>query len=399
MEEVLTPAPVTTDLLQVARNIGPGLSKFADKERSERRLSGAVMDDLKKAGLFRMYLPQSLGGLETDPVTVARVVEEIAMHNTAAGWLLMVANTTTWWCGRFPEKTLEEIFESGPDTLIASAFHPSKAATRVEGGFLINGRGPLYSYVNESKWVFLTAVVMENGEMKMHEGQPVVIGALLKTSECEIIDTWYTIGMQATTSNDVATKDVFVPDHRMFYLIPEYEPNKHFTGNLYRFPAVGVSVASLLPPASMAIARNAIETLKLLATSKTPLGSYTPIGDKGSVQCKLGKAEALLESGRAFLYQSLNSCWSKVRSGETITMHDRAQLLLASAHANQSSMQAVDLMYTAAGSTSIYTRNNLSHYFADSQVLRQHGFMNESRYETAAQVFLGKQPDLPVILF
>jgi hypothetical protein len=31
--------------------------------------------------------------------------------------------------------------------------------------------------------------------------------------------------------------------------------------------------------------------------------------------------------------------------------------------------------------------------------IRQHGFANESRYETAAQVYFGLPPDLPVLEF
>ena len=67
------------------------------------------------------------------------------------------------------------------------------------------------------------------------------------------------------------------------------------------------------------------------------------------------------------------------------------------AHTNQSCVQAIELMYTAAGTNGIYKKNKMAHYLSDAQVLRQHGFMNESRYETAAQVFFGLPPDLPII--
>jgi hypothetical protein len=72
-------------------------------------------------------------------------------------------------------------------------------------------------------------------------------------------------------------------------------------------------------------------------------------------------------------------------------------LLLAAAHTNQSCVEAIELMYTAAGSSGIYKKNKLSHYLMDGQVLRQHGFMNESRYETAAQILFGLPPDLPIV--
>jgi len=86
-------------------------------------------------------------------------------------------------------------------------------------------------------------------------------------------------------------------------------------------------------------------------------------------------------------------------TGEKLSLNEKADLLLAAVHTNQSCLQAVDLMYSAAGSSAIYLRNKLAHYFTDAQVIRQHGFLNDSRYETAAQVYFGLQPDLPVLAF
>jgi alkylation response protein AidB-like acyl-CoA dehydrogenase len=78
-------------------------------------------------------------------------------------------------------------------------------------------------------------------------------------------------------------------------------------------------------------------------------------------------------------------------------LEEKAGLLLASAHSNQSCVEAVELMYTSAGTNGIYLKNKLAHHFTDAQVLRLHGFMNESRYETAGQVYFGLRPDLPII--
>jgi len=66
--------------------------------------------------------------------------------------------------------------------------------------------------------------------------------------------------------------------------------------------------------------------------------------------------------------------------------------LLAATHTNQSCVEAIELMYSAAGSTGIYLKNKLAHYLTDAQVLRQHGFMNESRYETAGKYTLVFHP-------
>ena len=392
-------AVLNLSLPDTARQIGPGLSQYVPEEENNRRLSQTVINVLKEAGLFKLFLPKGLGGLECDPVTAARVVEEIARHNTAAAWALMVANTSAWWCSRFPGKGIEEIYKNGPDTIMAGAFHPPMKATVTKEGYLINGRSPLTSNVHEADWIFVTAFVMERDQIKMNNGIPEIIGVCMKAADCEIIDTWFTLGMKATDSNDISANNVFVPSYLSFPLIPEYQPNGYYKGLLYQFPAIGASIASLISPIALSIANNAIRELKIVSEKKVPMGSAVSIREKGTVQKKLGLAEAFVQSSRAYLYRIISEGWKKTLAGEKFSLGERANLLLAVTHTNQTCLQAVDLMYSAAGTTGIYTKNKLAHYFTDAQVIRHHGFSNESRYETAAQIYFGLQPDLPVILF
>ena|SRR5436190_13743427 len=184
-----------------------------------------------------------------------------------------------------------------------------------------------------------------------------------------------------------------------FTLVPDFQASSYHRSKLYQFGAIGASIASLIAPVPLAIAQNAINELKAIADKKTPLGSMTSIRNRGVVQRKLGMAEAMVQSSRAYLYQTLSDKWNKTLTGEKLSLEDKATLLLAATHTNQTCLQAVDMMYSAAGSTAIYTKSKLEHYFTDAQVVRQHGFANESRYETAAQVYLGLPPDLPVLAF
>jgi indole-3-acetate monooxygenase len=400
--ETMTAPSLTTgekDLLQVATELGSSISQNIADEESQGRISATVVNALKKAGFYKLFLPKSLGGLEADPLTAAKVVEDVAKHNTAAGWSLMVANTTLFMGGHLPEKGIEELFVDNPDSFIAGSVHPPMRATRMKEGYLINGRNPLVSNVHEAQWIFVTALVMEGQQPKMTNGHPEVIGVFMRISDCEIINTWNTLGMRATDSNDVEAKDVVVPDHRSFPLVPEFNPNRYYTGRLYHLPAAAANIACLLAPVTLAVARNAINELKVLAEKKTPLGSMVTIKEKGVVQRKLGKAEALVQSSRAYLHDSLMKCWRKIAAGESASLEEKADLLLAATHTNQSCVEAIELMYTAAGTSGIYMKNKLAHYITDAQVLRQHGFMNESRYETAGHISFGLPPDLPLIQF
>ena len=401
MESVIEKKPRAgiSTIRERINDIGLLLESNIDEEEKQRRLSEPVIRALRENGLHQLFMPKSLEGLEADPLTVAKLVEEVSKYNAAAGWSMMVANVSTWWCARLPEKGIEEIYETGTDTMLAGAFHPPMMATPVKGGFLISGRSPLTSNVHEARWIFVTAFVMTDGQMTMNHGMPKVIGVFMDAKECQILDTWFTIGMKATDSNDVSAGDVFVPEHRSFVVMPEFEPNKYYQGPLYRFSAIGVGVASLIAPVALAVASNAIKEIKNLAEKKTSFGSVTPLRERGVVQRKLGQAEAMVQSSRAYLHSTLAAAWEKTLIGEKLSLEDKAGLLLAATHTNQSCLQAVDLMFSAAGSTAIYTRNKLSRHFSDAQIIRQHGFANDSRYETAAQVYLGLQPDLPVLAF
>ena len=401
METATIPTPgikaSSNQIIDTVNDIARVLSQHIDEEEKQGRLSSEVVSSLKEVGFFKLFLPRSLGGLELDPVTTAKVVEGVATYNTAAGWSLMVANTSVLMGSRLPEKGIDEIFGNNPDAFIAGTVHPPMRAIREKNGYSITGRNALVSNVHEAQWIFSAAIVMEGQQPKIANGHPEIIGVFMKASDCEIVDTWHPLGMCATDSNDVEAKNVFVPDYLMFPLSPEFEPNRYYTGPLYRMPAAGTNIASLLAPVTIAVARNSINELKTVADKKTPLGSMVPIRDRGVIQRKLGRAEALVQSSKTYLHEHIKNCWDRILAGEKISLQEKAGLLLANTHANQCCVEAIELMYTAAGTTGIYMKNKLAHYLTDAQVLRQHGFMNESRYETAGQVYFGLHPDLPII--
>jgi alkylation response protein AidB-like acyl-CoA dehydrogenase len=296
--ETLTKTPIASienDLFEIANELGPVISQYTEEEEKNRRLSSTVFNKLSEAGFHKLFLPAALGGLEASPITTARLVEQVASYNTAAGWSMMVANTSAWWCSRFSDEGIEEIYKNGPDTIIAGTVHPPMKATPVNEGYKINGRNPLASNIHEADWVFVSAFVFDGDNIKMDNGRPVMIGVCMNAEDCEIGDTWYTLGMRATDSNDVIAKDVFVSNHLTYPLVPEFQPNSYYKGRLYQFAAMGASIASLIAPVALAVAENAVSELMLVAEKKIPLGSMASMREKGTIQYKesLGLQEGL----------------------------------------------------------------------------------------------------------
>jgi indole-3-acetate monooxygenase len=389
--------PTDATLIEAARRIAPVIREHHQEAERERRLSPPVLAALHDAGLLRMCTPRSLGGLEANPLTRALVIEEISGHDSAAGWTL--ANPLDWayLCARLPDQGAEEIYGRGANVVIAAQFGRPMQATPVEGGYRITGRAPFVSNCHDANWIATTAAVMA-GDQSRADGESEAVMAYLPRESCQVIDTWHVIGMRGTGSNDIAVTDVFVPRARTFPFVPEFIPGTHYQGPLYRFPLIGI-VASNLPPLVLAVARRAIEEVSALAQGKVPVTANTLLRERSSAQAKLAQAEAILRAGRALLYDTLSDTWQATLAGKTFSLTQKADVLLAMTHAVSSAVKAVELMYSVAGTSGIYTRNPLERYFRDVQVLRHHAFGAETRYETVGQVYLGLPPDFPALAF
>ena len=175
----LSPEPDVTNLFETIHEIGPLLNAKVDEEEANRRISESSLNALREAGLLRLFLPKSLGGIEAEPLTVAKAVEAVSLHNATAGWTMMVANVSSWWCARLSAQGVEEVYADGADTFMAGAFHPPMKATPVKGGYRINGRSPLTSNVHEARWTFVTAFVMNGDQIRTSiwiRGSPAAYG-------------------------------------------------------------------------------------------------------------------------------------------------------------------------------------------------------------------------------
>jgi alkylation response protein AidB-like acyl-CoA dehydrogenase len=382
-------------LIDAAREIAPIIREHNEEAERERRLSQPVLKALRETGLLRMSTPRSLGGLETDPVTRALVVEEIGRHDSAAAWTLENPLDWAFFCARLPDEGVEEIYSGGADILIAAQFGRPLKATSTDGGYRISGRAPFVSNCYDADWISSTVLVDvdepagDEPEMRM---------VYFPSEECEIIDTWDVMGMRGTGSNDISVTDMYVPQSRTFPMVPDYEPGSHYRGPLYRLPLVG-EAASGIPTPMLGVARRALDEVTELTRTKAPVGSSGLLKERASAQVQLGRAEAILRSGRLLLLDTLSDAWRRCVDGETHSLEQKAHLLLAMTHAMSSAVQAVELACSIAGTTAFRVTNPLERCFRDVQTMRHHVFASEQRYGTFGQVCLGVPPDFPVVAF
>ena len=64
--------------IDAAIGLAPQIRECAEEIEQSRRLPLPLVDAIARAGMFRLWIPRTLGGEETDPMTLVRVVEEIS---------------------------------------------------------------------------------------------------------------------------------------------------------------------------------------------------------------------------------------------------------------------------------------------------------------------------------
>ena len=208
-------------------------------------------------------------------------------------------------------------------------------------------------------------------------------------------DTWYTTGVRGTGSCDLIVRDVFVPEERSFsFQDPELIKR---SGPLYAFPYMFLAKG---PAPALGIARRAIDTLTETAAGK-PARRYT-VGERVEaskafrdhvyVQDAVGRAETLLTSARAHVYDVVGDLWASLVYGRQLTERQLALFTTLYPHAVGVCVEAVQLIYKAAGGAAVYQKGPLDRCLRDILTMTQHVVGTTRTYEMAGRLLLGLEP-------
>jgi alkylation response protein AidB-like acyl-CoA dehydrogenase len=387
-----------TTLVETAAALRPAVRNYRDDTERERRIPTPLVEQLKAAGLYRMVVPQVLGGMQVDLVTFLRAAELIAEGDGSVGWNLSNSAIQQLVALSLPEAGVTEIFERGPDTVIAGTAVPGGGkAVAVDGGYLVSGRWPFGSGCRESQWMLANFEVVEGEQdqpRRNPDGTPALYRAFFRSEECTVVDdSWDMTGMRGTGSHDWLVDEVFVPERRTVHVLGRLLINQwqRWSGTLYALP-IHALVGAHHSVVATGIARAAIDALTDLAGAKVPRGRPGLLRDREHVQDAVARAEALLGAAQTFRATVTRDIWDTVAAGQPTTLEQRARCRLAASFAVDSARQVMDLMFRAGGTTSTQRTQQLAHCWRDLQVVGQAASVAPEWYALTGRAFLGIEP-------
>jgi len=383
-------------VVQAAAALKPKLRDYQVEIEREQRFPRALVEQLREAGFYRMVIPRALGGLEADPLTYLRVVELLAEGCGSVGWNLANNSIGQLVTLGLPEEGVQEIHGKGPANLAGTAVPGGGEAVPVEGGYRVTGRWTFGSGCHEAAWMLGSFQIVEDGKPRVSpEGNPLFWRGVFPRAEAEIVPgSWDVAGLRGTGSFDWTVSDVFLPERRTMVHagIPLDNQWSGWPGLTYQLPAVcwvGPHHSAVIT----GIARAGIDALIELAGGKQPRGR--PVGllcDSPQVQDAVGRADAILNAGRAYRTAMISELWNTIASGGETSLEQRARCRLASTYAGQSAREAMDLVYHLGGSTSFKRESRLAECWRDLHTVGQTVTIAPEWYPIGGRVYLGLDP-------
>jgi alkylation response protein AidB-like acyl-CoA dehydrogenase len=361
----------------------------------ENRFFTEDFEALHAAGYLNMLVPSDLGGLGLSLLQVCKEQERLAYRAPATA---LAVNMHLYWTGvartlresgdpslewLLRESVAGEVFAAGHAEVgnDLPALLSTARAERVGGGYRFWGRKMFGSL--SPVWTRLGIHALDASD----PANPTIVHAFLPRDSqgYRIEETWDTLGMRATRSDDTVLEGAFVPDQYIARTLP--------AGGLDLFI---LSIFGYAEPTFAAIyyglARRAADLAIAGARSKTSLGLSRSMAYHPEMQHLAAEVAIELEAMGPHIERVARDWSDGVDHGTAWAL----KLVALKHHCTEAAKRVVDLALTMSGGTGMYRRSELERLYRD---VRCGGFhpanpllAHEIVGKTALGIDLGEQP-------
>ncbi|MEU8845154.1 flavin-dependent monooxygenase [Streptomyces sp. NPDC048564] len=393
----MTAAGTDTDLVNRVRALRPLVRDHALRAEQERRVTPEVAAALTDAGIHRMNVPRRYGGHQSRLGTQVDAVAEIASACGSTAFKTVIQAGCSYIAALFPDEAQDEIF-TNPDAKVGGTLVPDATALRLDGGYLVNGTSGFATGCHDADWHLLTVRVQsESGE-----GPPELLWTAVPMAELEILDDWYVSGLAGTGSDSVVARDVFVPAHRVLPVGPllagEIGSKTNADDPFYRMPVLLLFCVWTAPNA-LGLARSALAEFTERSRRRGITYTLHQRQNEATVTHLLA-AEAAMKISCAELLTAdfVALIESRAQSGEPYTPEERARIRAQSGYVARLCKEAVDLLGSAAGASSLHRDVPIQRAVRDLHALSLHAFVNPAtNLEIYGRVLSGVDPGTPFL--
>lgn len=376
------------DYLARARSISELISAEAAAGEQQGRLTEIANKAIIEAGLPWALVPKDLGGGGISDMLVALdLMEEISFADGSAGWVYMVVVIgASMQASCYPAELAEEMLGRPNRGLIAGQAAPNGRATKVDGGWLVNGR-----------WQFGSGSAIatdiaggcleytEDGEPVLVDGEPHWVFPLVPVDQVQLLGNWDVAGLRATASWDYGMDDVFVPDDRVVDLPT---PPLYRTDTVHRLGFL-TTVYAQHSAFTLGLVRRALHEVTRLVDGKMRPGYEGAVGDSQLFRFEFVQREAEFQAMRAYVRHVFAEAQANVTENG-IREIDLERTKVTCAWLTRVSHDIINWAYSWGGSSAIRVPNAIARVQADMAVASNHLYIDRMNLVTGSDPILAE---------
>jgi alkylation response protein AidB-like acyl-CoA dehydrogenase len=365
-------------------------ARAADYDR-DNRFFYEDLDDLRAAGYLTLAVPTEVGGLGFSVPEVVREQAKLAYHAPSTA---LAINMHLYWTGaaaylwRKGDHSVDWILKEAVSGKIFAAGHGEigndlglansavVAEPLADGSYRFTGRKIFTSL--SPVWDWLGIHARDNSDPH----HPKIVHAFIRRQDAghRTEETWDTIGVRATRSDDTILEGVVSPAPYVSRVIPAGPPADPFVDGIFgaAIPAIGAVYYG--------IARRAFDVAIESARRRTSaaLGGQT-YAHHPYTQRDVAQAAIELDSIWALLDRVATEWADGVDHGP----HWPAKIVAAKQHAVDGARRVVDLATKIAGASSLYRKNELERLYRDVRSGPFHPPNSDAAHDLIGKTYLG----------
>lgn len=354
----------------------------------ENRFFQEDFEELRQAGYLTIAVPEDFGGQGLTLAEVVRQQRRLAYHAPATA---LAVNMHVYWTGvaadirRSGDTSLDWILREAAAGEIFAAGHAetgndlpvllsTSRAERVDGGYRLSGHKMFGSLT--PVWTRLGVHAMDASD----PAAPKVVHAFVPrgTPGYIVKETWDTLGMRATRSDDTILDGVFVPDRYIARVVPAGAIDP-FVGGVFAWALLNFGAIYC------AIAERARDLAITSARKRTSLGVSRTMAYHPELQHLFSEMQLEIESMGPHLEKVAEDWSSGVDHGAAWPM----KIVAAKYHCVEGAKRVVDLALTSSGGAGMFKSSELERLYRDVRAGGFHPANTMLTHEIVGKTTLG----------
>jgi alkylation response protein AidB-like acyl-CoA dehydrogenase len=351
-------------------------------------------EELREAGFFLATLPRDMGGQDMSLAAYGPTIRRLAYHAPATA---LGVNMHHYFVGlaadlhRRGDSSCDFVLERAAEGAIFAAGHgevgndvpllfSTTKAEKVDGGYEITGHKIFGSL--SPVWTYLGIHAMDSSDADA----PQIVHAFVDRDapRYRIEETWDTMGMRATMSNDTLFDRTFVPDEQVAVVCPAgFAGAGPFHVALFAWALLGFGNVYV------GLARRIYDETIARLHKRTSLALTRPMAYHPEVQHHIAEMRMALEAADAVLERNATD-WSDGVDYGTDWM---VKILSAKYTAVNNAWNVADTAFDLTGGGGIFKRDRFERMFRDARLGRIHPGNTLLTHEVVAKLSLGIDPD------